>query len=1224
MIFAIFETIPDKSIIRGISLLLTKSVAERLKDVTSFIDGLGQRIYRTSRNDTADQTPPAKIDFFLAPSLRRGDALRLLSCLKKNTILIVVGAASLRDENLDAHDKVSNGREGFTLPEDYWAPSLYEFTKQVSDAVASAGAYAVVDAGQLFPYRRELAERFLSIPNIGVVARGIAHDQALVFTKANEWRRLVDDGKLGEALRSVDELPSEFADEKAFLKTRIFHRAGLHGQVLLELKQLSPNSATNPLALVLLAQAAVDAGALQFAEPLLERAIKELDSIEGLELALEIAASLDNSGAQQRAIARLESLMPDARAAKRAKLRLATAAGDFGAAFHLLTPEAQADEVGRVYAFLAKHIGPEVQVPNYAHVKQHLDSIPTWQGLSKFVCTKDALRRNLVWHAYSLVLDGSSVENLARRDVHLVLDVLEKLLSLPNAVDEHAMETDVRHTVATVIGYLALHPADTPTRLRLGHLLSTGVAGRLGIAILAHIVMKEFERPVTARPYSPVTGMSTEELFQQESFLRNGFGWLEAIAPVVLTKLKLPSKLVPENPDRFFPAVLSCLQTMAADVGSEENVNTLLQFLALGVSLSSHMGVDNAGLKMMSLVSRAVALAGKGQLARDLYEQILQSNPVGPAGRRLAWQSMAEVSCRLRNPEMALIGLACSVMNRGQIELEIAREQTNTFGRTLRDLGLFEIARKAVAAEKSLLVKMEAYEQNAHQIEFLHLQIDMKELSIDSTNAETKLPPLIDAAAANLRSARARNDAVAPTYVLLAQLVQMARKHRVAVPPEVVGILESLESAVEPSVAEPAKVVAKDRVTVVDLLQLHHRYETSRFSDDAGHDPHGVTMAARRFITIDNGNALNSELAFALDLLADRAMALPGWEIASQPVPRTSTEFETELFVTHVSKEDVSIVMGALDNDGKLVTVVASNGALRGITREDVNTFSSEYFREWRKEFPFKYGIDDNKTPNLFYDTAERLGLSSLPEGRVILVFDTDLKSIPPNLLWVDGTFSGKSRAMAATPSVAWLAHARSRRLETTKGIKAWIPAGPAATGTLAVLGDYLTDTILQHDIALDTEESLPKDFSRSQLAIIVAHGSLIPKQNFFQRVSDEGRLVVLTDDFANAFRNVGVMVLFVCSGGRTDPHPDAETTVGLARTLLDRGCAVVIASPWPLDSTVTIAWLPKFLAAWQCGKPVIDACFEANNAVAERRGDNPADCLALTVYGDPLRTIND
>jgi hypothetical protein len=144
---------------------------------------------------------------------------------------------------------------------------------------------------------------------------------------------------------------------------------------------------------------------------------------------------------------------------------------------------------------------------------------------------------------------------------------------------------------------------------------------------------------------------------------------------------------------------------------------------------------------------------------------------------------------------------------------------------------------------------------------------------------------------------------------------------------------------------------------------------------------------------------------------------------------------------------------------------------------------------------------------------------------------------------------------------------------------------------------------------------------SGAKLAIITAHGGIVPEGRFFQVVGDDADMRLTSAAISSAVRNAGIVVLFVCSAGRLDKHPMADTTTGLAKELLDRGCSVVLASPWPLNASVPAYWLPAFLDSWSRESPVIDANFEANKAVERALGNSPANCLAMTVFGDPLAT---
>jgi len=166
-----------------------------------------------------------------------------------------------------------------------------------------------------------------------------------------------------------------------------------------------------------------------------------------------------------------------------------------------------------------------------------------------------------------------------------------------------------------------------------------------------------------------------------------------------------------------------------------------------------------------------------------------------------------------------------------------------------------------------------------------------------------------------------------------------------------------------------------------------------------------------------------------------------------------------------------------------------------------------------------------------------------------------------------------------------------------------------------------LSETLDKHGIELDIGPEIPGNLAESELVIVTAHGGLGLDGRFFQRVSDEGSLVTTGRKLAASVRNVGVVVLFICSGGRADKVPDAVTTTGLAKAILDQGCSAVVASPWPLDSVITYQWLPTFLDNWMAGKPLVEANFLANQHVAKELGAEPAKALAMHVYGDPLRT---
>jgi hypothetical protein len=316
----------------------------------------------------------------------------------------------------------------------------------------------------------------------------------------------------------------------------------------------------------------------------------------------------------------------------------------------------------------------------------------------------------------------------------------------------------------------------------------------------------------------------------------------------------------------------------------------------------------------------------------------------------------------------------------------------------------------------------------------------------------------------------------------------------------------------------------------------------------------------------------------------------------------------------------MSAVFAGIDVNGLLVRVTAAAGMLGPAIREDEDVFSERRLTLWSQRFPFRYGMDE-KAFNLFLTSTEGLGMTSLPP-RAVLLASADLQYWPPNLIRIGDEFAGQSRRLAAAPSATWLQAARTKALVDRRAI-AWISTEASEVGgaTLQSMVDRLAQPLQAHGIILDTGSEIPTNMQGAELVIVGAHGSLVPGSRYFQLIQNDADLRVASSTLSEALRGAGVVILFVCSGGRLDPHPLANTTIGLARQILGNGCAAVIASPWPLDSRLPSYWLPAFLKAWDTGLPIIDAAFEANVHVRDRFSSEFRDCLAMTVYGDPLRT---
>lgn len=111
--------------------------------------------------------------------------------------------------------------------------------------------------------------------------------------------------------------------------------------------------------------------------------------------------------------------------------------------------------------------------------------------------------------------------------------------------------------------------------------------------------------------------------------------------------------------------------------------------------------------------------------------------------------------------------------------------------------------------------------------------------------------------------------------------------------------------------------------------------------------------------------------------------------------------------------------------------------------------------------------------------------------------------------------------------------------------------------------------------------------------------------------------LYQLTD----VLRGSRVAILFVCSGGRLDMHPESGGPIGMAHHLLGQGLHAVIAPSWPIELFAARPWLTGFLDAWKREALIIDACYAGNLAVAKASGYDLKRSLAMTLLGNPFLT---
>lgn len=1142
-----------------------------------------------------------------AVDLRVSSVLSALADVASQSAVLVLDAARFRETGPIPEIPQLN------LREDVWVPHVHALCSKLVNLAEDAQSYFVVDTGELKPGRDSNLEILMSLDKIGFVSAEEAENgEALLAGRLQAWDQYLAQGTLGPVFQEIDALPLK-PEENAFFKIQMLNRAGLHGQALEEIEQFSPDSDFSPLVLCKLSRIAADAGATFLAAQFLRAAADKLSTVEGLALAIDVASEISERDIEERAAVRLEQLFPEHPALRDRQLTRLDDRDDYEGLAKLWERLGNA-EMSELCSASAKLL-PAEGVADYAAIRKTLvQRFNSWHV--DLLLVRHARRRKLFMHALDVATSGQ-IERPAA--AHLILNIVEDLTLTRDQQGRLVISGEqLKDAIAKVIAYLAENPTDSHTRSRLAKILSLEITGTMGMALIAALVLDFMRRPLTPINIDRPRGLSPEQLSGKLDLIKNAWGWLDSQSPVMLGRIVLPERLLTVPADELAPAVITMMKHLIGRIQDDDDFKLLKLWMMLGVSINTYTTAKDYDLQVLRLGAVALAMMGQVQAARDMAEQILDLSDDFSRRRRTGWFSVADIYQRLGNRMESLIAFACAAAGDTEVDADEAWDQTNALVRLLRDIGLFEAAREVHAAAWDILGRLGLAEINAHRHEFMSLTIDLGQAGLKrdfSSDLPEYLRRATDCAEEELRV----SGNVEPHVVLLAQLILWAQLAEIDVPAKSIEIFETLLGKASVPIAKLAKSLSSAEPEPEALLNLYQTTEEARYADDVAHDARFVAQLSQRLLASERAQSDAAISTFAIEMISDRAVPAPGWKVTSKPLPMIADMEEPAAIAKALSLNGTSVILLGSDAEKHVSHVLWHEGG-GSVRRESADTFSLKDFRNWSEDFPYRYGIDD-ETPNLFYTSTENLRLTNLPAGPIVVVADTELQQLPCSILRVGDEFAGESRPVASAPSLSWLRAARDNPAPTDGRKIAWISQEEKLGQTFVAIKTRLADTLEQYEIELDTGPEIPEGLAGSELVIVTAHGGLGSDQKYFQRVSDEGSLVTSGGHLAAHLRNVGVVVLFVCSGGRADKVPDAVTTIGLAKELLNQGCTAVLASPWPLDSRVTYHWLPAFLNAWTTGSTLAEANFQANRAVAKGLGSEPAKCLAMTLYGDPLRT---
>jgi len=1159
------------------------------------------------------------VQFRTTANLWQESVETLLSSAEKSIAIIVVRAALYRSAD---PDRIPIQATAPMLPEDIWVRHLYKLALDCSRYSQEKQSYILLDTGQPPPAKTSNKEALASIPKIGIFSWLRDQEPArFVAERIEAWMALVRDGQVGSAFKDIDDLPASMDQYKSFLKVQLIE-AVAPGNELMKIIMSDERmmQADDPQAQLRIAKIAQRSHEYGFASSMVRRSLPELTHEGDLALAAELVYDLSEEDLIDQAIGRLDSLFPGSDFAADYRLRIFLHRRMFSEVFSVGAEALM--KVAPERKFFFQTIAASLVCDGFIDYTPLLGAIrqatPQLVGWAITLCAKDALARGHNAQAVSVLLAAKELpqSSLVRT---LIRAVRARLLErAPGGSNLTISDAELMTPIEVVIDYLALNPQDGEVRLLLTDLVSVETAGTKGLAVIVAIAAKRAQRTIVDTTLQKTPKVLDEDQSEKEmESIKRIFEWVSAESPIMLGQAKLPACLMDVPADDLLEIARYSLRSNE-DLRKEEESKAFDGLLLVACLLAPHSSEPNEDMDLIRYAGARYRAANKAQKSRNLAEQALQLTREDVLRRRLAWLTFSDIYLRSLSTIEAVIGFACAVTNTSPVSPEQVFQEGYLQLRILRDLRLIEGAYELLDFLKGLCNDIGLGKRHQQRLKTVDFQLIAKDPWTRLDSDPDRLLRLTEELGEHCQELEDTGEESAPAIAMLAHFLNLAKTYGLQIDPATQEILSSRMAAIPAATAALLDALDPHTSTADQLLALGKTLEASINAEDVALDIRHVAIAARRFLDSELDGNNPAPTSFAIECLSDQSVK-PSLVGTDQSL-FTSVEVTAERAL-EMSRLGATLMQIGVSETGQLVRVSSCSGATEPIVREPLDIFSQEKFRKWTTRYPYGYA-KENDPMNLFYSTLTGIGLSSAPSAPTVLVLDNSLHQMPPNLMMAGDHFSGSQQPMAMSPSVSWLWGARSVSTNLGKRL-AWISTeqGDGRDAALATVAERAKECFEVYGFTANHSATIPEDMNDCEIAVVAAHGGVLPEGRYIQRVSDDARLAIYPQTLATALKGTSVVILFICSGGRFDSNPDAEASVGLVHQLLDAGCLTVIASPWPLDTRVPSHWLTEFMKWWSKGRPVIEANFRANQYVRTQMGDSPRDCLAMNVFGDPFRS---
>jgi hypothetical protein len=592
------------------------SADERMSELLGHLDEAVQRSRGRALEPADFAALSNRMRIVVPPDLQSHSVPPIIAAAKLHSAVVVGSAARYR--------KTASSLPGETpilrMPEDVWVPHFHDLCEGAVAAARTSQSYIALDANEDWPCKEDNRQLLLSIEGLAVLAGDHPEGpQAILAQYTEKWRDGINRGVVGPILNEIDALPDDLNDIKPLLKLQMMHKAGLHPMVEQMLKA-EPHliETLAPLPSLQVAEMAADAGAPDIARRLMQRVAFEQLPAEAIEFALALAQRVGEPVSAQHCEELLHQTFPESLGLLRHRADKLLAARNFHGLAKLLA-RSPIDDDRRVAGFY-EAVGNSLASPpsDYqALARSIITAHPAQAARARLLIASEAVRAEQYAAALSVATEDVE-DDVTSGITAIVLSALEAALLTRDKEKEIGLDRRLtRAGILLVIRYLAHHPGDARTRVRLVDVLSAESMGHLGLALLIDSAVRLASAPLSLRDIRTLdTWTTAPPPDDMTAFLKVALPWLESASPFFVGRVDIPRELLTLDADKLVTGISRLLEYYEP-LDTPVDLATVRNMLALGMAVARHGSIPDADLTLVRVLAVRLALASRFQAARD-------------------------------------------------------------------------------------------------------------------------------------------------------------------------------------------------------------------------------------------------------------------------------------------------------------------------------------------------------------------------------------------------------------------------------------------------------------------------------------------------------------------------------------------------------------------------------------------------------------------------------